>query len=51
MLSFPAWCFLILVGFLLLCAALWIFLQWRERERGSLPNYGSTADHIKRLRQ
>jgi hypothetical protein len=38
MLSFPTWCLVILAGFLMLCAALVIFLHLRERERDSLSN-------------
>jgi uncharacterized iron-regulated membrane protein len=51
MLSFPVWCFVILAGFLMLCAALGIFVQWWERKRGNSPNRGATVDHIKRLPQ
>jgi hypothetical protein len=50
MLSFPALCFVILVGFLMLCAAFVIFLHGRERKRDSSPNFGSTDDTIKTTR-
>jgi hypothetical protein len=51
MLSFPVWCFVILVGFLVLCAALGIVVQWGERKRDNSLSRGSTVDHIKRLPQ
>jgi hypothetical protein len=38
MLSFPTWCLVILVGFLMLCAALVVSLHLWERERDSSPN-------------
>jgi hypothetical protein len=44
MLSFPVWCFVILVGFLMLCAALGIFVQRWERKRGS-----PLDDHVDQL--
>jgi hypothetical protein len=50
MLSFPTWCLVILGGFLMLSAALVIFLHLWERERDSLPNRDSTDDHIKTTR-
>jgi uncharacterized iron-regulated membrane protein len=49
MLSFPTWCLVILVGFLMLCAALVIFLQWWRRKRDNSPNRGPTVDYIKQL--
>jgi hypothetical protein len=37
MLSFPTWCLVILAGFLMLFAALAVFLYLWERERDSSP--------------
>jgi hypothetical protein len=49
MLSFPALCFVALVGFLVLCAAFVLFLDRKERERDSPPILDSTDHPSKRL--